>query len=164
MRKDHCKLTGPNTLKYFTEPAKVLAESNKPLKPTPRSGASSAAPITVRHLSIEKGTQSRSIEGSRCQGVLVIEDQKDTSIAKAPEEDYNDSTILIQDDNDSHVFSIRALPFRRHLFSKRHDDHFYLRKKQFRAKLLGCFEFFDPSHSSSDCPYKEVDRSPEFHR
>ena len=86
------------------------------------------------------------------------------SIAKALEKDEN-STILTQDDeNDSHVFSVRVLPFRRLSFSKKHDEKSYLCKQQLKARLLACFEYFDHSHSSPDRPDMEVNRAPEFLR
>ena len=68
-------------------------------------------------------------------------------------------TILTQDDEkESHVFSIRTLPSRKASFSKRHREQSYARKQQVKVKQLASFKCFDPSLSSPDYPYKEVDR------
>ena len=37
-------------------------------------------------------------------------------------------------------------------------------RKKLKEKLLACFDVFNYSYSSADCPYKDMDRTPEFYR
>ena len=134
MRKDRRKLADPYALQDFAEHAKALAKSYKALKATPRWNGSRTAQITVRSLLTEKGSPSRSTVSSRRQGILVVEDQEDTSIAKALKEE-DDSRILTQDDNDSNVLSIQTLTSRRHSRSKRHYEQSDVCKQQLRARF-----------------------------
>ena len=163
IRKDSRKFARPKALKDFADHAEALAESHKALKSGAQSSLSSVAPITARRLSTINCASSRSTEGSNRQGVLVVEGQDAGNTDEATKEE-EDSTILTQEvDNDSHVFSIRALPSRRPSFCKRLYKQTYLRKQKLKAKLTACFECLDPFHLSPDYPYNEVDRTPEFH-
>ena len=100
--------------------------------------------MTARRLSTEKSVPNRSAESRRHQGIHFVDRQDIGSTNKAPEED-KDSMILTQDDdNNLHVFSIRLLPSRRPSLSKRNDEQSYLRKQQLKARVLVCFEYFDP--------------------
>ena len=164
MTEDRCKLTEPNAMQDFAGYTRALAESHRTLGATSRTNGNSAAPIIERRLSAEKGVPSRSMNSITRKGILAVKVQVIGDAAEASEED-EDATILTKDDDyDSHVFSIQTLPSRHPSFSKRYDEQSYLLKQQLTGKLLACVECFNPSHSLPDCPYKEIDRTAEFHR